>query len=320
MQGPRSSTSSSPRVTTIVSCPPPTSSCAGASCDLDDPRRPGPGEARAAELGATSTDVGILDPLDSPLREEYAAAFFELRKHRGVTEEAALDAVADPSYFGTMMVQSGASTAWSPALRTRPPRRSGPRSRSSAPAGVSVVSSVFFMCLADRVLVYGDCAVNPKPDRRSARGHRDQLRRDGGRAFGIEPAHRDALLLDRRVREGRGRRRGPRRRPSSSASAAPTSRWRARSSTTPRSTRASRSSSCPGSEVAGQATVFIFPTSNGQHRVQGGAAFGERGGRRAGAAGAAPAGERPEPRVHRDGHREHGGDHGDPGPGRRVSR
>jgi phosphate acetyltransferase len=129
---------------------------------LGDPDRV---RARAAELGADLEDVEILNPLDSPLREEYAAAFFELRKHRGVTEEAALDALADPSYFGTMMVQSGAvdgmvsGAAHTTAETIRPAFQI-----IGARDGVSVVSSVFLMCLSDRVLVYGDCAVNPKPD------------------------------------------------------------------------------------------------------------------------------------------------------------
>jgi phosphate acetyltransferase len=129
---------------------------------LGDPDRV---RVRAAELGADLDDVEILNPLDSPLREEYAAAFFELRKHRGVTEEAALDALADPSYFGTMMVQSGAvdgmvsGAAHTTAETIRPAFQI-----IGARDGVSVVSSVFLMCLSDRVLVYGDCAVNPKPD------------------------------------------------------------------------------------------------------------------------------------------------------------
>jgi phosphate acetyltransferase len=129
---------------------------------LGDPDRV---RVRAAELGADLEDVEILNPLDSPLREEYAAAFFELRKHRGVTEEAALDALADPSYFGTMMVQSGAvdgmvsGAAHTTAETIRPAFQI-----IGARDGVSVVSSVFLMCLSDRVLVYGDCAVNPKPD------------------------------------------------------------------------------------------------------------------------------------------------------------
>ncbi len=129
---------------------------------LGDPDRV---RVRAAELGADLEDVEILNPLDSPLREEYAAAFFELRKHRGVTEEAALDALADPSYFGTMMVQSRAvdgmvsGAAHTTAETIRPAFQI-----IGARDGVSVVSSVFLMCLSDRVLVYGDCAVNPKPD------------------------------------------------------------------------------------------------------------------------------------------------------------
>jgi phosphate acetyltransferase len=81
-----------------------------------------------------------------------------------VTEELALDRVGDPSYFGTMLVATGAvdgmvSGAAHTTGETIRPAFEIIRARE----GVSVVSSVFFMCLADRVLVYGDCAVNPQP-------------------------------------------------------------------------------------------------------------------------------------------------------------
>jgi len=76
-----------------------------------------------------------------------------------------MDAVADPSYFGTLMVQTGAAHGMvsGAAHTTAATIRPAFEIIRSAP-GVSVVSSVFFMCLADRVLVYGDCAVNPQPD------------------------------------------------------------------------------------------------------------------------------------------------------------
>jgi phosphate acetyltransferase len=122
---------------------------------------------KAGDLGIALDDPGlqILDPQTSPLRERFAALYAELRAHRGVSYELAYDVVADVSYFGTLMVQEGLadgmvsgavhSTAATirPAfeiIKTRP--------------GAAIVSSVFFMCLADKVLVYGDCAVNPDPD------------------------------------------------------------------------------------------------------------------------------------------------------------
>ncbi|HWX45926.1 MAG TPA: phosphate acetyltransferase [Solirubrobacteraceae bacterium] len=121
--------------------------------------------ARAAALGLDLEDAQIVDPLSSPERERYGSVYHELRKHKGMTEELAYDALGDPTYFGTMMVHlgevdgmvSGAAHTTGDTIR---PAFEFIKSRP----GVSVVSSVFFMCLADRVLVYGDCAVNPKPD------------------------------------------------------------------------------------------------------------------------------------------------------------
>ena len=117
------------------------------------------------------------------------------------------------------------------------------------------------MCLADRVLVYGDCAVNPNPTRRAAGRHRDLLGGDRG-AVRDRAARGDALLLDRALGLGRRGRARARRRPSSCARARRSCRSRGRSSTTRRSTPAWRGPSCPGSEVAGRATVFIFPDLN----------------------------------------------------------
>jgi phosphate acetyltransferase len=128
----------------------------------------GPAEqvrARAAALGLALDGAEVLDPLVSPLREDYAATYHEQRKHKGVTPELALDTLADGGYFGTLMVHAGAAdgmvsgAAHSTADTIRPAFEI-----IRASPGVSVVSSVFFMCLADRVLVYGDCAVNPRPD------------------------------------------------------------------------------------------------------------------------------------------------------------
>ena len=115
-------------------------------------------------LGLNLEEINIVDPIQSELLEEYAMIYYGMRKHKGISEKMARDTVTDVSYFGTMMVYKGAADGMvsgavhttgetiRPALqiiRTRP--------------GVAIVSSVFLMCLADRVLVYGDCAVNPDP-------------------------------------------------------------------------------------------------------------------------------------------------------------
>ncbi len=120
--------------------------------------------ARAAALGLHLDAAAVLDPQTTALRDDFAQEYARLRAHKGVTVEQAHDVVADPAYFGTLMVHlghadgmvSGAITSTASTVR---PALEVIR---TAP-GVSVVSSVFFMCLADRVLVYGDCAINPDP-------------------------------------------------------------------------------------------------------------------------------------------------------------
>ena len=107
----------------------------------------------------------LIDPLSSPLLDEFASVYYELRKHKGITEELAYDRVANPSYFGTLLVQTGRADGMvSGASHTTADTIRPAFEVIKARDGVSVVSSVFLMCLADRVLVYGDCAVNPKPD------------------------------------------------------------------------------------------------------------------------------------------------------------
>ena len=133
---------------------------------------------RAARSASTSTAPPLVDPLTSPHRDGFAQRYFELRKHRGLTEERAFDAVTDPSYFGTLMVTTGAVDGMvSGASHTTGDTIRPAFEIIKAREGMSVVSSVFFMCLPDRVLVYGDCAVNPNPDPRSSRTSRSARRR-----------------------------------------------------------------------------------------------------------------------------------------------
>jgi phosphate acetyltransferase len=128
---------------------------------------PGEVRARAAAAGLNLDGARLVDPLESELRGEFAALYHELRKHKGMTPELALDAVAEGSYFGTLMVHTGAAHGMvSGAAHTTADTIRPAFEVIKAMPDVSVVSSVFFMCLADRVLVYGDCAVNPQPDAR----------------------------------------------------------------------------------------------------------------------------------------------------------
>jgi phosphate acetyltransferase len=120
--------------------------------------------ARASELGLTLEGATILSPQDPAYVERFAAEYFELRKAKGVTEDAARETVQDVSYFGTMMVRAGLADGMvSGAAHTTAHTITPAFQVIKTPPNVSIVSSVFFMCLEDRVLVYGDCAINPDP-------------------------------------------------------------------------------------------------------------------------------------------------------------
>jgi phosphate acetyltransferase len=118
----------------------------------------------ASTLGVHLEGARIVNPFTSEWRFSFAEAYLELRRHKGMTEDNARDAMTDVSYFGSMMVYQGkadgmVSGAAHTTAHTIRPALEFIRARP----GVSVVSSVFLMCLRDRVLVYGDCAVNPNP-------------------------------------------------------------------------------------------------------------------------------------------------------------
>jgi len=115
-------------------------------------------------LGLKLNEINIVDPMRSDLLEEYAETYYEMRKHKGISEKMAQDTLTDPSYFGTMMVYKGAADGMvSGAVHTTGETIRPALQIIRTRKGVAIVSSVFLMCLSDRVLVYGDCAVNPDP-------------------------------------------------------------------------------------------------------------------------------------------------------------
>lgn len=142
---------------------------------------------RAGELGVDLHDATIIDPYDEDLCHQFAGQYAQLRKAKGVTIERALEVMHDVSYFGTMLVYNGmvdgmvSGAAHTTAHTVRPAFeiiRTVP--------DVSTVSSIFLMCLPDRVLAYGDCAIVPDPTPEQLADIAISSARTAAR-FGIEP-------------------------------------------------------------------------------------------------------------------------------------
>ena len=213
------------------------------------------------ELGLKLDKANIIDPAAEELRTDYAETYYELRKNKGTTKEMAYDIMADPSYFGTMMVYKGqadgmVSGSINTTANTIRPALEFVKTKPST----STVSSVFLICLSDRVLAFGDCAVNPNPDEKQLADIAISSAETAA-AFGIEP--RIAMLSYSTGESGKGKdvdkiREATRivkelrpdlkvEGPLQFDAAIDTSVAKIK---------------LPGSEVAGHATVYIFPDLN----------------------------------------------------------
>jgi phosphate acetyltransferase len=121
-------------------------------------------EKKAIQFGFDISYLNIIDPATAPNLKGYASTFYELRKHKGVNMDMARDTMLDVSYFGTMMVYKGdADGMVSGAVHTTQHTIRPALQFIKTRPGIGVVSSVFFMCLENRVSVFGDCAINPNP-------------------------------------------------------------------------------------------------------------------------------------------------------------
>jgi phosphate acetyltransferase len=220
-------------------------------------------ENKVAELGIPFdfSKVNIINPKESELYEDYANTYYELRKAKNVSITMARDLMEDVSYFGTMMVYKGhadgmVSGAAHTTQHTILPALQFIKTKPNS----SVVSSVFFMCLEDRVSVFGDCAINPNPTA-------EQLAEiaissaESSSAFGIEP--KIAMLSYSSGSSGKGDEVDKVRTATEIVKQKrPDLKIEGPIQYDAAVDRAVGKSKMPDSEVAGQASVLIFPDLN----------------------------------------------------------
>jgi phosphate acetyltransferase len=157
---------------------------------------------KSGSLGLDISKATIIDPHKSEYREQFAEEFYRLRRAKGMSLEGAYDAVTSLSYFGTMMVHLGyADGMVSGAIHTTQETIRPALQIIKTKEGIPIVSSLFFMSLDTKVLVYADCAINQDPNA-------DELATiaitsaDTARRFGIEP--RVAMLSYSTGSSGKG--------------------------------------------------------------------------------------------------------------------
>lgn len=216
---------------------------------------------KAADLSVDLRDTQLIDPQTSELRDAFAEQYAALRAHKGVTVELAYDVVTDVNYFGTLMVQEGladgmvSGSVHSTAATIRPAFEI-----IKTKPDASIVSSVFFMCLADKVLVYGDCAVNPDPNAEQLADIAAQSAATAAR-FGVEP--RIAMLSYSTGTSGSGADVDKVREATKLVREAhPELRIEGPIQYDAAVEPSVAATKLPESEVAGQATVLIFPDLN----------------------------------------------------------
>ncbi|HAT1408642.1 TPA: phosphate acetyltransferase [Corynebacterium striatum] len=213
---------------------------------------------RAERLGVDLAGVDVIDHLTSPLAEDFAADFAELRKKKGVTLEQARETMQDVSYFATMMVHKGLADGMvSGAAHTTAHTIKPSFQIIKTVPGASVVSSIFLMVMRGRLWAFGDCAVNPNPTAEQL-GEIAVVSAKTAAQFGIDP--RVAMLSYSTGTSGSG--------PDVDRAVAAVEAARALDSSVKVDGPLQFDAACdpgvaakkaPESQVAGQANVFIFP-------------------------------------------------------------
>jgi phosphate acetyltransferase len=217
---------------------------------------------RASELGIDLRSANIIDPSRSDLVDHFADLFAEMRSHKGVTKDAALELMrSSQTYFATMMVATGMADGMvSGATHTTADTIRPAFQIIKTKPGTEVVSSVFLMSMADRVLVFGDCAVNPNPTPSQLAGIAIDAAATA-RSFGIDP--RVAMISYSTGTSGAG--------PDVDSVRQATELARERDPKLPLDgpvqydaavVPSVAASKMPNSPVAGRATVLIFPDLN----------------------------------------------------------
>ena len=119
----------------------------------------------ASNIDISLKDINVIDPVNSEYFEKFVQTYYELRQHKGIMIDDARDRMSDPTYFGTMMVWMGVAGGMVSGSVTTTAQTIRPAFEFvKTKPGVSIVSSVLLMCQNDKVLAYGDCAVNPNPN------------------------------------------------------------------------------------------------------------------------------------------------------------